>query len=206
MASLPVILVVVEDEALQAHVAGVIASTGHRVVRAGSVEGVLDMGWGDDLVAVVMDGRTRALPAVSVPVIVVVKDRLEELGSARRGLHVVRLADGAPALVRAVEQAAAAREQATRIAKGTDRIDRRTSAMDLHAYTSAKLRQFLGEPRATMVMAQMTAGLPDGMIVTTKDLHLAAQRLREMGELEATIASLLSGQAVLLDSDRTLRS
>ena len=91
------------------------------------------------------------------------------------------------------------------LARGSDRIDTREQPLDLHAYTLAKLGQYLGARRAEVVLRELTSDLAGQRIATTADLYRVAARLRDRGDVEATVATLLSGRATLLDSDRTLR-
>ena len=128
-----------------------------------------------------------------------------EANRVARAYEVVAAGRGVAAVVEAVARAAGPPVPPGGIARGTERVGALAPHGDLHAYAHAKLVQYLGEARGNSVLDEITANMPGGRIVTTADLLSAAQHLRKLGPLEATVATLLAGRATLLHSDRTLR-
>jgi hypothetical protein len=181
----------------------------------------LNAGEGLELAVVVLDGgtlkrefaawvaATRAVPRLAGAAVIVYAPEtdLDVTNVFANVRGVIPHNAGVPALIAAVVRAGGVHAQTqARIARGSERIDATQTPFDLHAYARSKLAQYLGELRAQAVMQDLTADLPGARIVTTADLHEVARRLRDRGEIEAIVATLLAGRAALLDSDRTLRS
>lgn len=216
------VLLILDDEAVNAAASEALARRGAEPRVAGSVVEAVE--WLSahrtaDVSAIVLDAavlraetqvwlaaRSGDRRLAAVPVIVLAHDASAD-GMAGGGARdeVVPYAAGIPGLAEAVLRAAKLPTPPARVALGTERALAARVTVDLHTYAHSKLVQYLGESRAAAVLQAITAHLPDGRIVTTQDLHDVARRLKALGELESNVATLLSGRAVLLDSDRTLR-
>lgn len=217
------ILLVLDDDAIRAAAAEALARRGAEARVAGSVVEAVE--WLSahrtaNVAAIVLDAMVlRAETAVwvaarsgdrrlaGVPVIILAHDaNADGIASCGERSEVVPYTAGIHGLAAAVLRAAKTPTPPARIALGTERVLAARVSLDLHTYAYSKLVQYLGESRAAAALQAITANLSDGRIVTTQDLHEAARRLKALGELEANVATLLSGRATLLDSDRTLRS
>lgn len=215
------VLLVLHDDDIRAGAAEALARRGFEPRVGGSVVAAVE--WmnahrRDELAAIVLDSAgLKAEGAVwlaarcsdqrlaSVPAVILARDTGEDIRTyAGRG-EIVPYATGIPGLAAAVLRAIRTPAPPERVALGTERLIAAGVKLDLHTYTYSKLVQYLGEARAAITLQAITLELPGGRIVTTQDLHEVARKLRVMGELEANVATLLSGRATLLDSDRTLR-
>jgi hypothetical protein len=101
----------------------------------------------------------------------------------------------------------AAEPPRTRFARGTGSpptLRTGDPALDLHEFVEAKLNQYLGVRRAAATLLSITEAIGIERVATTADLYRVAMALRGRGDVEASVAALLSGRAALLDSGRTL--
>jgi hypothetical protein len=219
----PAALIVLVDDAIRSQLGDLMSRAGLAWCGDATVRGAIERlrtGAGLEPVVVVIDSAAlrpelgvwnAALRAdrrlSTIPLLLFAEETgMEPFAAGPNVRAVIAYSDGVAALGTAVARVAPTVASDPRFARGSQRVEAHTLTTDLHAYAHAKLVLYFREPRATAVMQQITVALPGGRIVTTTDLRVAAARLERMGELEKTVATLLTGRATLLDSDRTLRS